>query len=60
MVVFVFVVGDVVMLVTDVNGGAMVVTCFMVGDVPMLLMGEVRSPCCYIGKARKSMQGTKQ
>lgn len=55
MVVFVFVVGDVVMLVTGVNGGAMVVAY-----VPMLVMGEVRSPCCYIGEARKSMQGTKQ
>jgi hypothetical protein len=54
MVVFIFVVGDVVMLVTSMNGGAMVVAY-----VPMPLMGEVRSPCCYIGEAMKSMQGTK-
>jgi hypothetical protein len=51
MVVFVFVVGDVVMLVT---GGAMVVACFVVGDMLMLLVGEVRSPCFYIGETRKS------
>jgi hypothetical protein len=50
-VIFVLVVGDVVILVT---GGAMMVDCFLIGDVPMLLMGEVRSPCCHIGEARKS------
>jgi hypothetical protein len=57
MVVFVFVVGYVVMLVT---GGAMVVACFVVGNVPMLVMGEVRSPCYNICKVRKRMRGTKQ
>jgi hypothetical protein len=57
MVVFVFVVGDMVMLV---NGGAMVVAGFMVDDVPMIVMCEIRSPYCHIGEARKSMRATKQ
>jgi hypothetical protein len=58
-VVFVFVVGDMVMLV---NGGAMAVAGFMIddGDVPMIVMGEIRSPYCHIGEARKSMRATKQ
>jgi hypothetical protein len=60
MVVFNFVVGDVVMPVTDVNGGAMVVFSFVIADVPklvngnvmvvsgyvlMLVMGKIRSAC---------------
>jgi hypothetical protein len=60
MVVFVFVFGGVVMLVTGVNGGAMVVASFMVDDVSMLVMGEVRSSCCHIGEARKNMRPIKQ
>jgi hypothetical protein len=60
MVVFISVVDDVVMLVTGVMGGAMVVACFMVGDMLMLVMGDVRSSCCHIDEARKSMRGTKQ
>jgi hypothetical protein len=36
---FVFVVGDVVMLVTGVTGGAMVVFVFVVGDVVMFSTG---------------------
>jgi hypothetical protein len=52
MVVFVFVVGDVMMLMT---GGAMVVTCFVVGNVLMFVMGEVRSPCFHAGEARRNM-----
>jgi hypothetical protein len=50
------VVDDMVMLVTGVTGGAMVLACFVVGDVPMLVIGEVWSPYCHIGEARKSMQ----
>jgi hypothetical protein len=43
----------------------MLVTCgvivvFMVGDMVILVMDEVRSPCCYICEARKNIQGTKQ
>jgi hypothetical protein len=60
MVVFVFVVGDVVMLVTGVNGGAMVVATFVIDDVPMLMMREIRSPYYHIGETRKNMRATKQ
>jgi hypothetical protein len=48
MVVSGFVIVDVPKLV---NGGAMVVS----GYVLMLVMGEVRSPCCHIDEAKKSM-----
>jgi hypothetical protein len=54
------VLGEVVMIVTGVNGDAMVVAGFVVGDVQMLVMGNVRSPCCHIGEAMKSMRATKQ
>jgi hypothetical protein len=60
MVVLVFVVGDMVMVETGVNSGAMVVASFVVDDVLMLVMGKVRSPCYDIGEARKNMQPTKQ
>jgi hypothetical protein len=43
MVVFVFVVGEVVMLVIGVNDGAMVVFIFMVGDVSMLVTAVIDS-----------------
>jgi hypothetical protein len=39
--------GDVVMLVSGMNGGAMVVSGFMIAGVAILMMGEVRSPCCH-------------
>jgi hypothetical protein len=57
------------MLVTDVNGGAMVVSSFVKADVPkrvkggamvvsgfmiMIVMNEVKSPYCHIGEARKN------
>jgi hypothetical protein len=39
MVVFIFVVGDVCLLVTGMTNGVMVVFVFIVGDVVMLLSG---------------------
>jgi hypothetical protein len=41
-------IGDVMMLVTDVNGGAMVVSGFVIADVPMLMISEVRSSCYHL------------
>jgi hypothetical protein len=60
MVIFVFVVDDVVMLVTSAISGAMVVACFVVDDVLIFAVGEVRSPCCHIGEATKNMRPTNQ
>jgi hypothetical protein len=37
MVLFVFVVGDMVMVLTGVTGGAMVVSSFVIADVPKLV-----------------------
>jgi hypothetical protein len=40
MVIFVFVVGDVVMVLTGVICGAMVVSTFVIPDVPKLVRGN--------------------
>jgi hypothetical protein len=68
MVVFGNAVSDIVMLVTDVNGGVMlayddivmlviggdmVVSGFVITDVAMLVMDEVMSPYCHVGTSRK-------
>jgi hypothetical protein len=45
MLLFIFVVGNVAMIVTGVNDGATIVAGFMVNDVPIFGMGEVRSLC---------------
>jgi hypothetical protein len=44
MVVFIFVVGDVPMLVTGVTGGVMVPFVFVVGDVVIVLTGVTVVP----------------
>jgi hypothetical protein len=41
-VLFVFVVGDVVMVLTGMTGGAMVVSSFVIADVSKLVNGGVR------------------
>jgi hypothetical protein len=42
MVIFIFVVGNMVMVLTGVVGGAIVVSAFVIADVPKLVNGGMR------------------
>jgi hypothetical protein len=59
-VMFVFVIGDVAMLVTGVTGGVMVVFSFVDGDMAMLLTGVFDDiHCKYIQSTCEVYLGVK-